>query len=73
MRITFGRAKRDRTLQERGLDFRWAKEVFDGPHRARPDQRKDYGEPLFISLGKLNGRTAIIVWTPRGRARRIIL
>ena len=61
MRITFDRAKRDRTLQERGLDFQRAKEVFDGPHLTRPDERKDYGEPRFISAGKLNGRIVIVV------------
>ncbi len=48
MRITFDRAKRDRTLQERGLDFRRAKEMFDGPHLMRPDERKDYGEQRYI-------------------------
>lgn len=72
MRITFDRTKRERTLQERGLDFRQAKEVFDGPHLTRPDERKDYGELRFISAGKLSGRFVIIVWTPRGKARRII-
>lgn len=72
MRITFDRAKRDRTLKERGLDFRRAKEVFDGPHLTRPDERKDYGESRFISAGTLSGRIVIIVWTPRGKARRII-
>ena len=75
MRITFDRAKRERTLQERGLDFRRAKEVFDGPHLTRSDQRKDYGadgEPRFINADKLTGRIVIIVWTPRGMARQII-
>ena len=72
MRITFDHAKRDRSLQERGLDFRRAKEVFDGPHLTRADERKDYGESRFISAGKLNDRIVIIVWTPRGKARRII-
>ena len=72
MRITFDRAKRERTLQERGLDFRQAREVFDGPHLTRPDERKDFGEARFISAGTLSGRIVIIVWTPRGKARRII-
>ena len=72
MRITFDRAKRERTLQERGLDFRQATEVFDGPHLTQPDERKDYGELRFISAGRLSGRFVIIVWTPRGKARRII-
>ncbi len=33
---------------------------------------KDYGEPRFVSAGRLSGRIVIIVWTPRGKARRII-
>ena len=72
MRITFDRAKRETTLRERGIDFRQAKEVFDGPHLTRPDDREDYGELRYVSAGKLNGRIVIIVWTPRGKARRII-
>ena len=35
VRITFDPAKRERALRERGLDFRQAKKVFDGPHPAR--------------------------------------
>lgn len=72
MRVTFDRAKRKRTLEERGLDFRQAREVFAGPHLTRPDDRKDYGEPRYISAGRLSGRIVMIVWTPRGKARRII-
>lgn len=72
MRITFDRAKRDRTLFERGLDFQRARDVFAGPHLTRADDRRDYGELRFISAGKLDGRIVVLVWTPRGRARRII-
>ena len=72
MRITFDRAKRDRTLLERGLDFRQARDVFAGVHLTRADDRREYGEPRFISAGKLGGRIVILVWTPRGQARRII-
>ena len=72
MRITFDHAKRQQALRERGLDFRQAKEVFDGPHLTRSDDRKDYGESRYISAGKLFERIVIIVWTPRGKARRVI-
>ncbi len=44
----------------------------DGLHLTRLDDRKDYGEPRYISAGRLNGRIVIIVWSPRGKARRII-
>lgn len=72
MRITFDRAKRDRTLRERGLDFQRARDVFAGLHLTRADDRRDYGEPRFISAGMLDGRIVILVWTPRGQVRRII-
>lgn len=72
MQITFDPAKREKTLFERGLDFRRAKEVFAGVHLTRADERRDYGEPRFISAGTLDGRVIVVVWTPRGRARRII-
>jgi len=37
-----------------------------------PDDRRDYGEPRFISAGYLRGRMVVIVWTPRGDARHVI-
>jgi uncharacterized DUF497 family protein len=72
VRITFDPAKRAKTLAERGLDFADAAEVFTGLHATREDRRRDYGEPRFISAGYLRGRFVVLVWTPRGRARRII-
>jgi uncharacterized protein len=72
MRITCDPAKRLRTLQERGLDMRRAKEIFAGYHFTRQDDRFDYGEPRFISVGWLDSRLVVFVWTPRGSARRII-
>ncbi|MEZ5608767.1 MAG: BrnT family toxin [Burkholderiaceae bacterium] len=72
MRITCDPAKREWTLQERGLDMRRAKEVFAGPHLTRVDDRRDYGEPRFITAGWLESRLVVFAWTPRGVARRII-
>ena len=56
----------------RGLDFARAREVFDGLTITLPDQRQDYGEPRFITVGWLDERLLVLVWTPRGLARRII-
>ncbi|HVY81647.1 MAG TPA: BrnT family toxin [Steroidobacteraceae bacterium] len=72
MRITYNRRKREKTLAERGLDFRRAKEVFDGAHLTREDDRIDYGELRYITVGWLDARLVVLVWTPRGRARRMI-
>jgi uncharacterized protein len=72
MRITCDSEKLQRTLQERGLDMRRAKEVFAGFHFTRADDRFDYGEPRFITVGWLDARLVVFVWTPRGTARRVI-
>lgn len=72
MLITFDPVKREKALAKRGLDFQRAKEVFEGVHLTRSDDRCDYSEERFISAGRLEGRIVIIVGTPRGRARRVI-
>jgi uncharacterized protein len=72
MNITFDPEKRDRTLDERGLDFADAAEVFGGPTFDLVDDRKDYGETRIRTAGHLRGRMVMVVWTPRGNARHII-
>jgi len=42
-----------RTLRDRGLDMRRAAEVFAGEHFTRADDRIDYGEPRFVTVGWL--------------------
>jgi len=70
--IEFDPLKRDKTLTERGLDFARAGEVFAGRHYTAEDDREGYGEPRFITVGLLDERMVVMVWTPRGEARRII-
>jgi hypothetical protein len=53
MRITCDPAKRQRTLEERGLDMRRTKEIFAGYHFTRADDRFDYGKPRFTTVGWL--------------------
>ena len=72
VRVTFDKAKRERTLRQRGLDFADAAEVFEGLHTVLVDDRFDYGEPRYISAGHLRGRMVVIVWTPRSEGRHII-
>jgi hypothetical protein len=72
MAIIGDEAKRTKTLAERGLDFADAHLVFAGRRTNLSDDRRDYGEPRFITVGWLRGRFVILVWTPRGKDRRII-
>jgi uncharacterized protein len=70
--ISFDPAKRAKTLAERGLDFADAGLVFAGRTATVQDRRSDYGEDRYITAGYLRGRRVVLVWTPRGNARRII-
>ena len=64
--------KRDKTLAQRGLDFARAGEVFTGHHFTAPDLRVDHGEDRYITIGTLDRRRVVMVWTPRGQACRVI-
>ena len=72
MQIIFDIVKRDRTLKERDLDFADACLVFANQHLTAEDVRQEYGESRFITVGWLKKRMVVLVWTPRGAARRII-
>jgi uncharacterized DUF497 family protein len=72
MSVSFDPAKRLRTLLERGLDFADAARVFEGRTLQLEDQRRNYGERRFVSVGRLRGRLVVIVWTPRGAVRHVI-
>ncbi|SAL80645.1 hypothetical protein AWB67_05663 [Caballeronia terrestris] len=72
MTITYDIAKRDETLADRGLDFAHAEAVCAGRTLTHADVRLDYGEASFVTAGRLRGRIVMVVWTPRGTARRII-
>ena len=72
MKVEFDEAKRAGTLEQRGLDMARAGEVFDGASLTVEDDRMDYGETRYITIGFLDERMVVLVWTPRGDVRRII-
>ena len=72
MQIEFDSAKRDKTWAECGLDFARSGEVFAGLHFTGQDTRQDYDEDRFITVGLLDARLVVLIWTPRGEVRRII-
>lgn len=72
MTVVFDEAKRARTLTERGLDMARADEVFDGASLTVEDDRMEYGETRYITIGFLDERMVVLVWTPRGDVHRII-
>ena len=72
MRIDYDPAKRSTTLRDRGLDMAAAGDIFDGATITVEDDRQDYGETRYITVGFLAGRMVFVAWTPRNGGRRII-
>jgi len=65
-------AKSDATFATRGTDFEAAVRLFFGDDIKREDSRRGYGERRYVVTGEVDGRIITVVWTPRGRLRRII-
>lgn len=72
MRFTWSEAKRRANLTTHGLDFLDAPGVFEGPTFTFEDDRFDYGERRFVTLGFLNGVPVSIVHTETRDRIRII-
>ncbi len=71
MAITYDPTKRRATLESRGLDFKDAHFVFDGPNFEVEDLRQDYGETRIICFGVLRDRMVVVGYTPRGADRHV--
>jgi uncharacterized protein len=72
MQFEWDDAKNRSNFAKHGLDFADAELVLAGPCVTFPDDRFDYGEERFITLGLLAGRLVVIAHAPRGEATRII-
>ena len=72
MKVEFDSHKRTLTLAKRGLDMARANEVFEGDCLTFKDDRHDYGEVRFITVGFLDDRMVVVVSTQRADIRRII-
>ena len=72
MHFTWNESKRQVTLQRRGLDFAQAEQVFVGPTFTFEDDREEYGEQRWVTLGLLNGIVVVIVHTETVDEIRVI-
>jgi uncharacterized protein len=72
MKIDYDPVKRALTLSARGLDMADSADVFANHLLTIADNRKDYGEDRFITVGYLSDRMVVVIWTQRGETRRII-
>jgi uncharacterized DUF497 family protein len=65
VRFSWDARKSNRNLRERGFDFEFATQVFDGPTLERADSRHDYGERRVIALGMAQDIALTVVYTDR--------
>ena len=66
-------AKSEASLEKHGISFNEARHIFDGPVLTWVDDRKDYGETRFISIGALSPRAVlVVVHTERNGKIRLI-
>jgi uncharacterized protein len=63
MRVTFDARKRQVNLRVHGFDFQDAQKVFEGPTFTVEDDRYNYGEQRFVTLGFLGGAAVSIAHT----------
>jgi hypothetical protein len=70
--IGFDPAKRKRNLAKHGLDLADAAAVLEGRCLERIDDRRDFGEDRWMSIGMLGGEVVVCIWAERGEAARII-
>ena len=64
--------KRLSNARKHGIDFRDAVRIFEGDTVLMDDDRFDYGERRFISLGLLQGRVIVIAHTEQAGVTRVI-
>jgi uncharacterized protein len=72
LRYTWSESKRNRNLARHGLDFVDAALVFEGPTFTFEDDRFDYSERRYVTLGLLCGIVVSIVHLESMRQIRVI-
>ncbi len=64
--------KRREVIAKHDVDILYAALIFEGEILTGIDDRRDYGETRFISLGLVDGECFVVVHTARGDATRLI-
>jgi uncharacterized DUF497 family protein len=72
VRFEWDEAKRESNILKHGIDFTDAEKVFEGGTVTILDDRFDYGEDRFITLGLLDARVVVVIHTETDAVIRII-
>jgi len=72
MTFEWNEQKREQIYEKHGVDLLEAALIFEGPTLTRVDDRRDYGEVRYISLGLVDGVPYVVVHTDRNGNTRLI-
>ena len=72
MRFAWDDGKRDSNLAKHGLDFADAEEVLSGVTLTVKDDRFEYGEHRFVTLGLLKDVVVVVAHTETDEEIRVI-
>jgi hypothetical protein len=72
MKFMWDEAKRLNNVHKHGIDFIGCESIFAGLTLTMEDDRFDYGEQRFVTLGLLEGRVVVVVRTEANEVIRII-
>jgi uncharacterized DUF497 family protein len=72
MEFEWDENKRDSNIEKHKIDFVDAISIFKDIIYTMPDDRKDYGENRFISIGLMSGIEITVVYAVRSGVIRII-
>ena len=64
--------KRAQNLKKHGVDFIDAASIFENPVIETADHRNGYGETRHMALGHIDDQFYTVIYTWRGKARRLI-
>jgi len=72
MNFEWNEEKREQNVNKHRVDFLYAALIFEGESLTREDDRENYGEIRFASLGLVDGVAYTVIHTERGGNIRLI-
>ncbi|HET9028636.1 MAG TPA: BrnT family toxin [Candidatus Aquilonibacter sp.] len=70
--IEWDERKSAETTARRGFGFEVAADVFADDYIEAESSGRDFGEQRYLAIGRVDNLIVTVIWTPRGRNRRII-
>jgi uncharacterized DUF497 family protein len=72
MEFEWDEDKRLKVMRERGVDFADVALIFEHPVWSRADDRRDYGEKRWRSVGMVDNECYVVIHTQRAKKIRLV-